>query len=375
VSDVLLHLVTTEQWREAVAGGVVAPPSLGEVGFVHLSTPEQVHLPASRLLGGRADVWLLVLDPARLGVEVRYEPGVATDPGAMLFPHAYGPVPLAAVTAVLPYRPGPDGRFAPPRVPAQDPAGRLATFIPSLLRRAATAEQPVTGGTAVLNDPYPTSYQHNQLLIDGRVDTAQLVADADRVLGGAGLAHRKARLAGDHLAGVAAELGARGWTVDPLVGMVAPAGSPSEPVAGEPRAEEVERIRLRSYWSANWQREYPGIPQSEIDQLNGRLAAEEPVADLRYLAVYERFRPVAACIVKIDGGTALLDAVTTDPDHRGKGHGDALLRTAMGIAAAAGCDLVVLEALTEDWPRQWYRRRGFTEVSRSWECTLVLPTP
>lgn len=373
MSDVLLHLVTTAQWREAVAGGVVAPPSLAEVGFVHLSGPEQVHLPAERLLGGRTDVWLLVLDPARIPAEVRWEPGLPTDPESMRFPHAYGPVPLAAVTAVLPYRPGPDGRFGPPQVPTQDPAGRMPTLIPALLRRAATSEQPVTGGTAVLTDPFPASYTHNQLLVDGAASVEDVVVDADRVLGEAGLAHRRVRLAGAHLAATAEGLAARGWTVEALVGMTAPAGEPAEPAFGEVRAEEVERLRLAVSWAAAWRRDHVGITEPEIVQLRDRYLTEERVADLRYLAVFSRGVPVASCILKIDGATALLDAVATDPEHRGRGHGDALLRTARVIAGAAGCDLIVLEALVEDWPRHWYARRGFTEVARSWEATHVLP--
>lgn len=113
-SPVLLHITTPAEWEQARAAGAVAPPSLAEAGFVHLSTPEQVALPANRLFRGRADLLLLVLDPACIGVEVRWEPGVPGDPEAMLFPHAYGPVPTAAVTAVLPYRPGPDGLFTAP---------------------------------------------------------------------------------------------------------------------------------------------------------------------------------------------------------------------------------------------------------------------
>jgi uncharacterized protein (DUF952 family)/ribosomal protein S18 acetylase RimI-like enzyme len=365
----LLHLVTTEQWRASVAAGVLAPPSLTEVGFVHLSTPEQVHLPADRMFAGRSDVWLLALDPDRLGVEVRYEPGVPTDPASMRFPHAYGPVPLHAVTAVLPYRPGPNGRFDPPAVPAQDAAGRLRSFEPSLMRRAATAEYPVAGGVAVLTDPYPASYQHNQLLIDGSTDADQLIADAERVLGGAGLGHRKALLNGEHLAGVAADLAERGWEVQPLIGMAAPAGEAAEPTPGEPRAEQVHRLRLRAFWAAGWRRDQPDITTDEIAQLAARYDAEEPVTDLRYLAVFEQYRPVASCLVKIDGATALVDMVATAPEHRGRGHGDTLLRTARAIAAAAGCDLVVLYAAEQDWPRHWYARRGFTEVGRAWEVT------
>jgi uncharacterized protein (DUF952 family) len=113
-SEVLLHMCTAAEWEAARAAGAVTPPSLAQVGFVHLSTPEQVSLPANRLFRGRTDVLLLVIDPARVPVEIRWEPGVPGDPESMRFPHAYGPVPAAAVTAALPYRPGEDGTFTPP---------------------------------------------------------------------------------------------------------------------------------------------------------------------------------------------------------------------------------------------------------------------
>ena len=56
----LLHLCTVEDWATATARGGVDP--VPGVGFVHLSTPDQVHLPAQRLFAGRDDVLLLVVD-------------------------------------------------------------------------------------------------------------------------------------------------------------------------------------------------------------------------------------------------------------------------------------------------------------------------
>ncbi len=185
----LLHLTTTAEWRAHLAAGAVLP-SVAE--FVHLSTPEQVHLPATRLFAGRPDLLLLALDPERIGVDVRFEPGVPGDPAAMRFPHAYGPVPVSAALAVLPYRPGPDGAFAPPVLPDLDAAGRRRANELSLLRRVATDEVAVTGGVAVRTGPVPASRQHNQLVVDEPVDADALVADADRAL--AGLAHRTALL-------------------------------------------------------------------------------------------------------------------------------------------------------------------------------------
>jgi uncharacterized protein (DUF952 family) len=108
----LLHLCTTEEWESARQLGERRPPSLDDQGFVHLSAPEQVHLPANRLFAGRADIVLLHLDPGLLDAPVRWEPGVPTDPESMTFPHLYGPLPAAAVTSVTAYLPDGDGVFA-----------------------------------------------------------------------------------------------------------------------------------------------------------------------------------------------------------------------------------------------------------------------
>jgi uncharacterized protein (DUF952 family) len=118
---VILHLCTREELAAARAEGARRPPSLDEVGFVHLSDPGTVHLPASRLYAGREDVVVLVVDPARLaahGVPVRWEPGVGPqgteDPRGPWFPHAYGPLPMDAVVAVHDLVAEQDGTFRPP---------------------------------------------------------------------------------------------------------------------------------------------------------------------------------------------------------------------------------------------------------------------
>ncbi len=105
----LLHLIPAADWAVARTRGTLEPAP-GH-GFVHLSTPDQVQLPADRLFAGRTDLMLLTVDPA--GLDVRFEPGLPHDAAGMLFPHAYGAVPTSAVVAVTPYRPGPDGRFPP----------------------------------------------------------------------------------------------------------------------------------------------------------------------------------------------------------------------------------------------------------------------
>jgi uncharacterized protein (DUF952 family) len=110
---VLVHLCPSNEWSSARVQGELRPESLVSVGFVHLSTPEQVYLPANRLYRGRDDLVMLHIDPDQLNAPVRWEPGVATDPESMVFPHLYGPLPIAAVISVTSYRPGADGLFPP----------------------------------------------------------------------------------------------------------------------------------------------------------------------------------------------------------------------------------------------------------------------
>jgi uncharacterized protein (DUF952 family) len=110
---VLVHLCTAVQWQAARRSGEYRPDSLREVGFVHLSSPEQVHLPANRLYKGRTDLMLLRLDAARLCSPVYWEPGIPAGPDGMVFPHLYGPLPVAAVISATAYLPDNHGVFMP----------------------------------------------------------------------------------------------------------------------------------------------------------------------------------------------------------------------------------------------------------------------
>ncbi|BAX91977.1 hypothetical protein MSG_01824 [Mycobacterium shigaense] len=125
VPGILMHMCGIDDWSRAQTRGLITPDAPGpggDAGFIHLSTPEQVHLPANRLFAGRDDLVLLHIDPARLDAPVRWEPGVPTDPESMLFPHLYGPLPVRAVLRVTAYRPGADGTFAPAVGPQSDGA-------------------------------------------------------------------------------------------------------------------------------------------------------------------------------------------------------------------------------------------------------------
>ncbi|OBK27881.1 glutathione S-transferase [Mycobacterium asiaticum] len=113
-SDLLVRLCSEQEWSSARGTGWIQPDpdESGSAEFVHLSTIEQVHLPANRLYRGRRDMVLLYVDSAELGAPLRWEPGVPTDPDSMRFPHLYGPLPVAAVRKAVGYQPAADGSFS-----------------------------------------------------------------------------------------------------------------------------------------------------------------------------------------------------------------------------------------------------------------------
>ncbi|WP_409331503.1 GNAT family N-acetyltransferase [Trujillonella humicola] len=357
----LLHLVEPADWRRALDAGALRPPSLAGSGFVHLSTPEQVHLPARRLFPGRRDLVLLVVDPARLADPVRFEPGVPGDPAAMRFPHLYGPLPAAAVVAVVPYRPP-----AEPVLPAPgDALGRAVAHLVSLRVRRAAEVRDVPGGVAVLDPAYGHSRDDNRLLLTTPVDAGTVEATATGIARAAGLDHRSATLLWPGAGEVAGLLADRGWDTGEVLVMARPAG----PAAPGPRAAPVPRSLLTDLWRRSWRDELPPRADLEevVEQLVGREHRTDRVVAVHDLAVFEEGRPVAAGQLRVDGATAAVDSVQTDAAARGRGHGDAVLGAALDHALAAGCDLVLVEAAAGDWPRSWYARRGFAEVGSVWE--------
>lgn len=97
----LYHLALEEDWQVARRQGEYTHStrgrSLAEVGFIHACWSHQVEATRQRFYGNQPDLRLLIINPAHLAavaIPVRAEP--APDSGE-LFPHIYGPLPLAAV--------------------------------------------------------------------------------------------------------------------------------------------------------------------------------------------------------------------------------------------------------------------------------------
>jgi uncharacterized protein (DUF952 family)/ribosomal protein S18 acetylase RimI-like enzyme len=374
-APLLAHLIEPAQWRAALDVGAVRPPSLAEVGFVHLSTPEQVHLPAQRLFPGRRDLVLLVVDPARLTDPVRFEPGVPDDPAGERFPHLYGPLPTSAVIGVVPYRPP-----AQPALPRpDDPLGRAHAHYVSLATRRAAEVRSVPGGVAVLDPRYPFSRDDNRLLLSEPVDAATVAAAAADVAADAGWQSRAASLRWPGAGEVAADLRAQGWRADELLLMARSVlgwaeggadGGEGGGASGGNRAEVVPQEQVHELWDRSW-REELAVPADQLGEVVAQLIGREHRNDLAVavtdVVVREAGRVVAAGQLRVDGATAAVESVLTEPAARGRGYADAVLARILAGAADAGCDLVVLEAAADDWPQHWYARRGFEVVGATWD--------
>ena len=112
MSELILHATSRAAWLTAQKSGLYAADSLTGQGFIHCSKVEQILRVANSFYSGQYGLVILVIDPARLIAEVRWEPGA--DLTTELFPHIYGPINLDAVTDVVDFEPGPDGKFSLP---------------------------------------------------------------------------------------------------------------------------------------------------------------------------------------------------------------------------------------------------------------------
>ncbi|MFZ9888002.1 MAG: DUF952 domain-containing protein, partial [Myxococcota bacterium] len=96
----VLKVLTEPQWRALCERHETSGAPIDERdGYIHLSTPSQVHETVARHFAGQSSLWLLTLDAQVLGPSLRFEPSR----GGALFPHLYAPLRLGEVALARPY--------------------------------------------------------------------------------------------------------------------------------------------------------------------------------------------------------------------------------------------------------------------------------
>ncbi|MEP6973494.1 MAG: hypothetical protein ABI869_05040, partial [Actinomycetota bacterium] len=126
---------------------------------------------------------------------------------------------------------------------------QTVAFERDLVARVSTRLVPFAWGTAYLNDGYRERWDSNFLWVDDiaareAVSADELAAEADRVLGVAGLLHREIRVDDDAYGkSIVAALTRMGYAGDRLV-VLALRREPDRP-SGPDAAEEIDFARLR----------------------------------------------------------------------------------------------------------------------------------
>jgi glutathione S-transferase len=104
--DRIYHVTFASEWRNAQPAAQYTLSTRGarleDVGYIHASFAHQVERIGSLIFGDATEpLVVLAIDPDRLECPVRVE---NLEGGTEQFPHIYGPLPTAAVVAVLPAR-------------------------------------------------------------------------------------------------------------------------------------------------------------------------------------------------------------------------------------------------------------------------------
>lgn len=93
-------LVRRADWAAAEAtGAYTGSADDRRDGFLHFSTAAQLRATTAKHRAGEPGLVIVEAAVAALGEALRFEPAAGGRPG--LFPHLYGPLPMAAVTRVL----------------------------------------------------------------------------------------------------------------------------------------------------------------------------------------------------------------------------------------------------------------------------------
>ncbi|MEU9762665.1 GNAT family N-acetyltransferase [Streptomyces sp. NPDC047985] len=248
---------------------------------------------------------------------------------------------------------------------------RIHTFLSDFARRQAARTVDLPGGFAVLDDAFAHSRANNQLVIDPAVggtigraaDPEALPAVADEVLGH--LPYRLVSVLDDALAtACAGPLVRAGYTHSVCLVMLH-----TGPVPDGGHAEVVDLDEIRAPLARRWRGFLPDADGDVIRHLVDRREARHRGAAIVHFigSRAENGEVVSWADLYLDPetGTAQVEDLITSQAHLGRGHADAVLATALSLAADAGCGTRFLTADAADWPRHWYERRGFSVVGRT----------
>ena len=245
---------------------------------------------------------------------------------------------------------------------------RIDDFRRRLQRAAADRTVETPNGTAIITDSVPDVYDANYLSVESPVAGAgDLAADAEAALE---TSHHCRVIVEDGAPGLADDFARLGFDrVTHLV--LAHTAAPDRRVdTSAVRAVELEELMpLRTEATLR-------EPWGDADvaaQLNDAKRLVARAVETRFFAAIADGSIAGWCELRRQDGVAQIEDVEVLAEHRGRGLGRAVVQHALDVGLQAG-DLVYLEALADDWPRELYAKLGFTVVGRR-DVYTRLPGP
>ena len=228
------------------------------------------------------------------------------------------------------------------------------------LRAAQSDRSTVTAhGVASLADSCRDVYDANYLWVDGPAASADvLAAECDSAL--ADRFHRRIVVEGGG-AGLAERFLELGYTLSTHLVLVH-AREPDRRVdASMTRLvdfEELVPVRTAQILAEPW-----GDSEiaAQLNEAKRRIAAAVPT---RFFAVMVGDEIAGYCELRERDGVAQIEDVEVLERFRGRGLGRAIVQHALDEGLRSS-DVVFLEALADDWPRELYARLGFVGVDRA----------
>ena len=214
---------------------------------------------------------------------------------------------------------------------------------------AGDSEEPTPLGIAVRDSRLPLRQDSNYLLVERSATAGQIVAELERLELPIASVQEESLLLDES----GAEVQHRGVVMVHRGPVPATARD-----AVEVGREALEPLRRARILDQPW-----GSPEV-ADQLLGARAILEERVTVRYFASLDDGKVAAGTDLYLGPPDAQIEDVSTEPELLNRGHGTAVVVTAIAAAREAGADFVFLVADAEDWPKEWYARLGFEPVGR-----------
>jgi len=248
------------------------------------------------------------------------------------------------------------------------PVERIRSFRRDLQRRTAERVVETAHGVAYLTDSTPEVYDHNYVSVEEPAVSAKaLAADADDAL--ADRLHRRV-IAEQGTPGLADEFAGLRYTLASHL-VLAHGRRPDRLVdtsmIREVTLEEILPARTDAILRESWGSD------DIAAQLNDAKRHVVAAVSTRFFAAFVGGEVAGWCELRTRDGVAQIEDVEVAVEHRGRGLGRAVVQHALAEGQRSA-EVVFLEALADDWPRELYAKLGFVSVDRR-DVYTRLPHP